>query len=76
MTVRAKFRCNSVTQFTSGAGGSRRYNFSAVYDTSTPENARFTKATPWGDLSMNVDNPDVDFEIGKSYYLDFAEATE
>jgi len=76
MTVRAKFRCNSVTQFTPGAGGSRRYNFSAVYDTSTPENARFTKATPWADLNMNVDNPDVDFEPGKSYYLDFTEATE
>jgi hypothetical protein len=32
------------------------------------EDGRFTKATPWGELRMNVDNPDaaIQFEPGKS----------
>lgn len=69
-TVRAKFRCDEETLI--GTSGTRRYKFSAMYDHSTPENQRFTKATPWGELSMIVDNPDVTFERGKMYNLDFA----
>jgi len=73
MTVRAKFRCDSVQFFgdpTNEATG-RNYVPSPVYDTSTPENARFTKATPWGKLEMRVDNPEARFEVGQLYYLDF-----
>lgn len=49
----------------------RTYEFSAVYDTSTPENERYAQATPFGQLTMQVDNPDVTFEPGQEYYLDF-----
>ncbi|MFI6329847.1 hypothetical protein ACIBBG_16290 [Micromonospora chersina] len=76
MTTRAKFRCNSV-EFRgdhTDENTPRTYNLSPVYDTSTPENARFTKATPWGELKLNVDNPDARFEVGQFYYVDFTPA--
>jgi len=72
MTTRAKFRCDSVTSFTDASR--RTYTFSAVYDASTPENARFTKYTPWGELKMTVDNPEVEFTPGQEYYVDFTSA--
>lgn len=75
-TIRAKFRCNSV-EFrddpTNELAG-RTYKLTPVYDTSTPENERFTKATPWGELTLNVDNPSARFEVGKFYYVDFTPA--
>lgn len=75
-TIRAKFRCNAVEFYgdpTDEATG-RSYTLSAVYDTSTPENERFTKATPWAELKMRVDNPAARLEPGKLYYLDFTPA--
>lgn len=73
MTVRAKFRCNSVQTF---ANGQRNYAFSAMHDTSTPENARFTRYTPSGALNFTVDNPAVEFTPGEDYYLDFTPAAQ
>jgi hypothetical protein len=71
--MRAKFRVNSFQQFTAT---SRKYELSAVTDDGTPENERYNTATPFGSLSIQIDNPAVaDFlEIGKSYYLDFSAA--
>ncbi len=73
MTVRAKFRCNSAEFFGDHTNPAtpRTLTFSPVYDTTTPENERFTKATPWGELKMRVDNPEAHFEVGEFYYLDF-----
>lgn len=72
-TVRAKFRVSSVKFHGDPANPetSRLYEFGAVYDTSTPENERFTKATPYGKLEMNVTNPAVELKVGQEYYLDF-----
>jgi hypothetical protein len=86
-TVRAKFRCNTVELATrepveverySGGGERstvrtwpRTYRFSAVYASEIPEDQRYAQATPWADLTMRVDNPDVSFEPGQNYYLDF-----
>ncbi|UAK25680.1 hypothetical protein [Sphingomonas nostoxanthinifaciens] len=41
------------------------------------EDGRFTKASPWRSLEMLIDNPDaaLQFEVGKSYYLDFTPTT-
>lgn len=74
-TIRAKFRCNSVEFFgdPTNAEAPRTYTMSPIYDTTTPENERFTKATPWGELKMRVDNPAALLEVGKIYYLDFTE---
>lgn len=73
---RAKFTCNSVTQYSSTGEGSKRYEFGAVYDNGLPENKRFAKYSPSGSISITVDNPAVKFEVGKSYYIDFTEAPQ
>ncbi len=67
--VRAKFCC--------GAKEGNTVFMHAVYSEDIQsEDGRFTQATPWGELRMNVDNPNaaVQFEPGKSYYLDFTPA--
>ena len=73
MTVRAKFTLSAITH---NAGGGKTYKFFPVHDNSTPENARFTKYTPSGELTMLVDNPAVEgsFVLGKEYYVDFSPA--
>ncbi|MDN3356097.1 hypothetical protein [Actinomadura sp. DC4] len=49
----------------------RTYRFNAQYDMSVPEDQRYAKASPSGELRIQVDNPAVSFEPGKAYYLDF-----
>lgn len=73
MPTRAKFRCNSVEQFTADL---RTYKFSAVIDNLTAENERYHRYTPSGMLQISVDNPAVSFDLGRSYYLDFTPADE
>ncbi|HLP66756.1 MAG TPA: hypothetical protein VK181_04480 [Rhizobium sp.] len=65
-TVRAKFMC-------SGKEGTTIFLHTVYSEDIQSEDGRFTKATPWGELRMNVDNPNaaIQFEPGKSYYLDF-----
>lgn len=73
-SVRAKFRCNAITDF---GGTSKQVILGAVYaPDANGEDAGFTKATPWGEIKMSIDNPDasVQFEIGKNYYVDFSSA--
>jgi len=70
--VKAKFRCNSVTDF----GGQKQAVMSAVYS-QTGENADFAKATPYGELKINIDAelPASDFfKPGKEYFLTFEKA--
>jgi hypothetical protein len=71
MTVRAKFQCNSVEQFSATGPGTRTYRFTPQYDPSVPEDQRYAKYTPSGELRITVDNPNVVFELGRQYYLDF-----
>lgn len=71
MAVRAKVRCNSK--------GSSDVSFTTVYEpdgTQNDENARFTTATPWGDIRLGINNPVAmeQFEINKEYYVDFTPA--
>lgn len=71
MAVRAKVRCNSV--------GDGVANFTTVYEpdaSKDTENARFTKATPWGDIRLGIDNEAAlkQFEANKEYYVDFTPA--
>jgi hypothetical protein len=72
MAVRSKVRCN--------AKGENEVHFTTVYEpdeSRDSENARFTKATPWGDIRMGIDNPDAlaQFEVNKTYYVDFTPAS-
>lgn len=69
MAVRSKVRCNAITD--------NEVHFHTVYeepDERDTENQRFTKATPWGDISLGIDNPDAlaQFEVNKEYYVDFS----
>lgn len=70
--LRAKFTCNTIEE-----GG--LVKLSAVYgtdDKDNEENNEFSKYTPYGELEMQVDNPNADgfFEEGEEYYLDFQKA--
>lgn len=72
MSVRAKVRCNAKSE--------SEVNFTTVYepdDSRNDENARFTKATPWGDIRLGIDNPEAlqQFEVNQEYYVDFTKAT-
>jgi len=72
MNVKAKFRCNSVTD----NGYNKKASLNAVYGTEG-ENADFTKATPAGNLEISIDKdvPASDFfEPQKDYYLTFEKA--
>jgi len=68
MSVRAKVKCESIE--------GNAVSFSTVYESDAAkdtENARFTKATPWGNIKLGIDNPAAleQFEVGKCYYVDF-----
>lgn len=72
MQVKAKFRCNSVTD----NGYNKSANLTAVYGTGE-ENADFAKATPNGTLNIGIDK-DVPaaafFEPLQDYFLYFEKA--
>lgn len=74
ITTRAKFQCVSETRHSYGQEGARTYKFQAINDPEAPENERFCKYTPSGSLEICVDNPNVQFELGRFYYLDFTPA--
>lgn len=69
MTVRAKFRCVKTEH--SVYGPSVRYTFAPQYEPDVPEDQRYAKTTPQGEVWMLVDNPAVSFDLGRQYYLDF-----
>ena len=69
--VRAKVRCDSIKD--------NAVEFSTVYESDISkdtENARFTKATPWGSIRLGIDNPAAlqQFQAGDEYYVDFSPA--
>lgn len=73
MAVRAKVTCESIE--------GNAASFHTVYETddqkgADPENVRFTKATPWGNITLGIDNPAAlnQFKVGESYYVDFTPA--
>lgn len=72
MPVKAKFRCESV----SDNGYNKTANLRAVYGTEG-ENADYAKATPSGNLQIQIDNETAAsnfFKPQKDYYLTFVEA--
>lgn len=72
--TRAKFRCQSVETFGTDVDAQRTYRFQAIYDESVPEDRRYARYTPSGELRIGVTNSAVTFELGASYYLDFTPA--
>lgn len=72
MSVRAKMQLQKITAH-SWSSTAKTLEFQTQYDTSIPEDQRFTKATPSGSITMQVDNPAAleQFKLGESYYVDF-----
>lgn len=64
MSVRAKFNCDSKTV--------EMVMLTPVY-TGSPENDSFYRFTPGGQILLTILNPAAidQFEVGKSYYVDF-----
>ena len=74
MTVKAKFRCNSVTD----NGYNKQAELSAIYGTEG-ENADYSKSTPFGQLKISIDKETKAadfFQPQKDYYLTFEEAVQ
>ena len=72
MAVKAKFQCNSIVDL----GYTMSVNMNAVYGTEG-ENADYAKATPCGNLNLNIDKETKaaqEFERGKYYYMTIEEA--
>lgn len=70
--VRAKVVCEGID--------GNAVKFRTVYEpdaSKDTENARFTQATPWGEIRMGIDNPKAleQFQPGTEYYVDFHPAT-
>lgn len=65
MSVRAKVRCEGIKD--------NAVSFSTVFDAANAdtENARFTTATPWGNINLGINNPEAlkQFESGKYWEL-------
>ncbi len=69
--VRAKVYCEGIE--------GNAVKFRTIYEPDAEkdtENARFTKATPWGEIRLGIDNPAAleQFTAGKNYYVDFSPA--
>jgi hypothetical protein len=79
MNVRAKFMLTE--HHIRACGGGQSYHefvFTPQYNPETPEDQRFSKASPTGEMKIVVDNPPVveywAARMGKQFYLDFTEA--
>lgn len=75
MSVRAKLKLVSITQH-SWSTQSKTLKFTAQYDKTIPEDQRFQEATLSASAEFQIDNPAAlaQFELGKSYYVDFSPA--
>ena len=51
--------------------GDEKITLSTVYDPEDPEDTKFSAATPWGELTFGLSNPNLvgRFEVGQVYYL-------
>jgi hypothetical protein len=84
--MRAKMRCDEVTDVKYGPAGedgkptkSAEYvRLNAVYGKDGSANASWSKATPSGQVTITISNPDAwgHFKTGGFYFVDFSEATE
>lgn len=75
MNVRAKFMLTRHTHEGYGSNVSgHEFTFTPQYDTTIPEDQRFAKASPSGQMTIRVDNPPVAeywaAHVGKQFYLD------
>ena len=77
MSVRAKFRCMSVTTHHTRMVEVRLrpvYNNAKGDYEVPPENQAFWDATPAGEITMTINNPDASAQFipGQAFYVDFS----
>ncbi len=72
MSVRAKMKLTESTDMAWNPG-QKKLKFAPEYDTSIPEDQRYSKATPSGEITLWVDNPAAlaQLKLGEYYYIDF-----
>lgn len=77
MIVRGKFQVTKVASM-NWSQTAKEITFAAIYDTTTEEKRRYSKATPSGSITMTVDNlPAAEaLELGKYFYVDFTPVEE
>lgn len=77
MSVRCKFKVDSITQH---ASNGTSVSMTPVYSNNDPnhENSKFWRATPSGELKFYCANPDAvaQLELGAEYYIDITPAAK
>lgn len=75
MSVRCKMQLLEMTSV-AWSPTAKIIKFQTQYDPSIPEDLRFTKATPNGQITMTVDNPAAleQLALGGNFYVDFTPA--
>jgi len=75
MSVRAKFQVQRVTDV---VWGGKEITLAPQYDPSIPEDQRYAKATPSGEIKLYIDNPGAadQLALGKFFYVDFTEVEQ
>ncbi len=75
MAIRAKFMVSQVTKHADGSEGIQAY---AANGRANTANAAWAKATPGGNLTMTINNPEAHGQLlpGKYYFLDITDAAE
>ena len=66
--ARGKMKVASVTL----DGYAETVKFNCLYDASDPEDTKFSKATPSGEMTLQISNPNLagKFSPGQSFYVD------
>lgn len=72
MPVRGKFTVVSRKAF-SWSPQAVEIELQPVYDSSLPEDQKYSQATPSGHITILVDNPPASnqLQLGKTFYIDF-----
>lgn len=75
--VRGKFKVQEITEFAWGSAA-RKIVLRPEYDPQIPEDQKYAKATPSGEITMVIDNPPASdyLKLGKTFYVDFTEVDE
>ena len=74
MSIRCKVMCTALDVNEHGSG---KVHFETRYDSKlAAEDAAFQKATPWGTVEFQIDNPKAieQLKVGQNYYFDVSPA--
>jgi hypothetical protein len=73
-STRCKFECTDIKDTSSPGLPSASVTLQARYCPEVPDDVRFSKYTPWGEMKVGISNPDAIpmFEVGKQYHIDIS----